>query len=80
MMRLRDVLDNRQAEAGAAEFAAAGLVHPIETLKEAGVVLAGNTAAGILHGDQHAALRLLRAEDDLVAPQISLPWRSGTAT
>jgi hypothetical protein len=32
-MGLNDVLDDRQTESGAAELAAAGFVHPVESLE-----------------------------------------------
>ena len=52
-MRLHDVLDDRQAQAGAAELAAAGPIDAVEPLEDPREVLGGDAAAAIGDGDQH---------------------------
>ena len=51
LMGLDDVLDDGQAEAGAAELAAAGAIDAVEALEEARQVLRGDAAAAIADVD-----------------------------
>lgn len=55
-MGLGDVFDNGQAETGAAQLAAARLVHPVESLKQPGQVLLGNSAALVFDADDHLGI------------------------
>src|SRR5579863_7779217 len=47
MMELHDGFDNRQPQAGAAEFARAGAVNPIEALRQARNVRGRNSLPGV---------------------------------
>src|SRR5712691_7100670 len=46
-----EMLDDGQAEAGAAQLARTGLVHAIEALGDAGQISGGNAGAGVLDRD-----------------------------
>ncbi len=48
---LGDVLDDGQAQAGAAPLPAPACIHPVKTFKDAGQVLRGNAAALIFDLD-----------------------------
>jgi len=50
-MRLDEMLDNGQAQAGPTQLPEAGLIHPIEALGDPGKVPGGNTNTRIFHGD-----------------------------
>ncbi len=50
-MALHHMLDDRQAQAGAAGVARAAAVDPVEALGQARQVLAGNADAGVTHLD-----------------------------
>jgi hypothetical protein len=56
-MSLGNVFYNRQSQTGSAHAAAAGLVHPVETLEQPRQMLLRNTDAMILDTDNH--LRIL---------------------
>src|SRR5689334_17971550 len=63
--RPNEVLDDRQAQAGAAELAGAGLVHPVEALEDARQVVLGNADAGVL--DVEAGLAAVEPPADAEA-------------
>src|SRR6266508_4429693 len=65
-VRLHDRLHDRQAEAGTALVAAAGLVEPGEALEDAGGLLGGHAAARVAHYDRHLVAPALGAQPDLV--------------
>jgi hypothetical protein len=44
-----DMFGDRQSQPGSSRFARARLVHPVETLEQAGQVLGGNAGTEILH-------------------------------
>ena len=55
---LGDVLDNRQAQARAAELSAPPFIHNVETFKNAREVFSVYAAAVVLHGDGNLRVRL----------------------
>ena len=55
---LNDVLDNGKTQAGAAEFAAAGLVHPVKPFKQTRDVDGGNAHALVCYADDHIVILL----------------------
>ena len=52
-MRVDQVLDDGEAKAGAAEFAAAGFIDAVEAHEEAGLVVMGDAHAGVAHEEFH---------------------------
>lgn len=64
LMELGDVFDDAESEAGAADGAAAGFVHPVKALKEAGVVLGGNAGSLILDFNDRALVLLKGFQGD----------------
>ena len=61
-MHRRDVLDNRQAETGAAVGPAARIVHPVEALEDPLVLAGGDADAVVGDGDLDLVVLAVRAE------------------
>src|SRR5213082_1998974 len=72
-MRLDEVLDDGQAEPGAALFARAAGVGAVESLEDARQVLGAYPRAGVGHGDVDAS-PLTRSTDTLMRPPAGV-WR-----
>ncbi len=53
-VRLDQVFDDREPEAGPAFVAGAGLIRPVETLEDPGQVLARNPGSRVAHAQAHA--------------------------
>ena len=64
---LDDVLDDGEAEAGAAGFTGAGLVHTVESLEDAVEVLGGDAGAEVLDSELDGIFSELRADADTLA-------------
>ena len=64
---LDDVLDNGKSQAGAAQPPAAGFIHAVETLEDAGQVLGGDPAAPVAHVHGGALGGVFRFDFDLAA-------------
>src|SRR5207253_6656501 len=64
-VKLRDVFDNRQAEAGATEFAAARFVRAIESLENPRQIFAANPNAVIADAKHYFAIAPLGLQADL---------------
>ena len=69
---LDDVLDDGQAQAGAAGLAGAGFVNAVEALEDAVEVLGGDAGAEVLDGELDLSLEQPRADADALA----WPWRT----
>src|SRR5688500_11241218 len=63
-MALDDVLDDRQAEPGAAGFAAARGVGPVEALGHPAQMLARNSRSVVAHRDAHESTLANRRDPD----------------
>jgi len=66
-MALCHMLDDRQAQSGAAGFPRTAAVHAVKTLGQAAQVLGGNARSGIGHGKNHTAISPLADPDRDVA-------------
>ena len=66
-MGQHDVLDDGEAEAGAAGFARAGLVDAIEALEDALQVLGGDAGAEVLNGELDLRGEQARTDADALA-------------
>ncbi len=62
-----DVLDDGEAETGAAGFAGAGLVDAVEALEDAAEVLFGHARAEVLYVEFDGIFERARADDDAAA-------------
>ena len=58
-MRLGNVFDDRQTQTGSTHIAAAGFVHPVETLEDPRQMLLGNTDPVILNADNYLGIFLV---------------------
>src|ERR1700738_3110903 len=59
-MRVHDVLGNGKPQAGTTRLPRARLIHPVEALEDASLVLGGNPRAEVLHKELHPLVPLLR--------------------
>ena len=59
VMRLGDVFDDRQTQTRTAHIAAAGFVHPVETLEYPRQMLLSNTDAVVLNADNYLVIFLV---------------------
>ena len=64
---LEDVLDDGEAEAGAAGFAGAGLVNAVKPLEDAMEVFRGDAGAKILHSEFNLGVEHASADADALA-------------
>src|SRR3989442_13881789 len=66
-MRQNNVLGDGESQAGATGFAGTGLIHTVETLKQAGKMLGRDAGPEVLHVELDAATGIAWPEHNLLA-------------
>ena len=70
VVKLCDMLHDREAEAGPAKRTAAFLMNPVETFEDAGLILLGDPASMIGHGNDSISFLTGQRQFDIRAPAV----------